>query len=179
MRRRTLAERFRLRLVGVLILLDVAFVLLVTLWPTTVDRPIDPALLRFLAALHRHGVPMFVNYDFVESSANVLFFVPVGFLANLLLPYRRMWFAALLGALLSCGVETAQWLFLPGRVASLQDVLHNTIGAVLGCAVAVLFRRVIRHRDTLVIRDALAGRTGTDALPVTVPPAPERGAPLS
>jgi glycopeptide antibiotics resistance protein len=89
-----------------------------------------------------------------------------------------MWFAALLGALLSCAVETAQLLFLPGRVASLQDVLHNTIGAGIGCAVAVLFRRVIRHRDTLVISDAFAGRTGADALPVTVPPAPERGAPL-
>lgn len=158
MPRATLAGAFRVRLVAVLVAVYIAFVLLVTLWPTTVDRPIDPYLERFLAALHRQGWPAFVDYAFVETTANVLFFVPVGFLVCIALPFRRAWWAVALGAGLSCLVETAQLLFLPGRVASLGDVAANTAGALAGTAIAVLVRLVIQHRDRLVLQDVLEGR---------------------
>ena len=165
MRRATLAGAFRVRVVSVLVSVYLVFVLLVTLWPTTVDRPIDPYLYKFLAALHRHGVPGFVNYNFVEFSANVLFFIPLGFFAALVLPYRRMGFAVLLGTAVSVGIELTQKFFLPGRVASVNDVIANTSGAVIGCLVAVLVRMAIKHRDVLVIQDVLAGRITTDGLP--------------
>lgn len=165
MTRATLAGAFRIRVVSVLILLYLAFVLLVTLWPTTVDKPIDPYLIKFLNALHQHGVPAFVNYNFVEFTANVLFFVPVGFFGGLLMPYRLQWLAVLLGGLLSCGIELSQKLFLPGRVSSLGDVLANTSGALVGCIVAALVRAAIKHRDQLVIQDVLAGRIAEDGLP--------------
>jgi glycopeptide antibiotics resistance protein len=166
MTRATLAGAFRVRVVSVLIALYVAFVLVVTLWPTTVDKPIDPYLFKFLAALHQHGVPAFVNYAFIEFSANVLFFVPVGFFATLLLPYRLQWLAVVLGCALSCCIELSQKLFLPGRVSSLGDVLANTSGALIGCIVAALVRAAIKHRDQLVIQDVLAGRIAQDGLPV-------------
>jgi glycopeptide antibiotics resistance protein len=166
MTRATLAGAFRLRVVSVLIVLYVLFVLLVTLWPTTVDKPIDPYLIRFLDALHQHGVPGFVNYNFVEFSANVLFFVPIGFLGGLVLPYRLQWLAVPLGACLSGAIEVSQKLFLPGRVSSLGDVLANTSGAIAGCVVAALVRAAIKHRDQLVIRDVLAGRIAEDGLPI-------------
>jgi glycopeptide antibiotics resistance protein len=158
MPRATLAGAFRVRLVAVLVAVYTAFVLLVTLWPTTVDRPIDPYLERFLAALHRQGWPAFIDYMFVETTANVLFFVPVGFLVCIALPFRRAWWAVAIGGGLSCLIETAQWLFLPGRVASLGDVAANTTGALIGTAVAVLVRLVIQHRDRLVLQDVLEGR---------------------
>ncbi|MCU1473169.1 VanZ family protein [Amnibacterium sp.] len=166
MTRATLAGAFRVRVVAVLIVLYILFVLLVTLWPTTVDKPIDPYLIRFLDALHQHGVPGYVDYNFVEFSANVLFFVPIGFLGGLLMPYRLQWIAVLLGGLLSCAIELSQKLFLPGRVASLGDVLANTSGALAGCIVAALVRAAIKHRDQLVIQDVLAGRIAEDGLPI-------------
>jgi glycopeptide antibiotics resistance protein len=165
MHRATLAGAFRVRVVAVLIALYLLFVLAVTLWPTTVDKPIDPYLLKFLDALHQHGVPAFVNYTFVESSANVLFFVPVGFFGGLLLPYRLMWLAVPLGVGLSGAIELTQKLFLPGRVASVGDVIANGSGALIGCVVAALVRAAIKHRDVLVIQDVLAGRIATDGLP--------------
>ncbi|MGN6743348.1 MAG: VanZ family protein, partial [Amnibacterium sp.] len=122
-------------------------------------------LLKFLAALHQHGVPRFVDYNFIEFTANVLFFVPVGFFGGLLLPYRMQWLAVLLGAALSGCIELSQKLFLPGRVASLGDVLANTSGALVGCIVAALVRAAIKHRDQLVIQDVLAGRIAEDGLP--------------
>jgi len=169
MHRATLAGAFRVRVVSVLIALYLLFVLLVTLWPTTVDKPIDPYLLKFLAELHQHGVPRFVNYDFVEFSANVLFFVPVGFFGGLLLPYRMMWLAIPLGTGLSAAIELAQKLFLPGRVASIDDVIANGSGAVIGCVAAALVRAAIKHRDVLVIRDVVAGRIAHDGLPAREP----------
>ena len=58
----------------------------------------------------------------------------------------------------SCCIELSQKLFLPGRVASIGDVLANTAGALIGTAVAVLLRLVIQYRDRLVVRDVLEGR---------------------
>jgi glycopeptide antibiotics resistance protein len=158
MPRVTRAGAFRVRLTALLVALYLAFVLLVTLWPTTVDRPIDPYLMRFLAALHRQGWPAFIDYTFVEVGANVAFFVPVGFLVCIALPFRRAWWAIAIGGGLSALIETAQLLFLPGRVASLGDVAANTSGAVVGTVAAVLLRLVIQHRDRLVLTDVLEGR---------------------
>jgi glycopeptide antibiotics resistance protein len=158
MPRATHAGAFRVRFAAVLTAVYAAFVLLVTLWPTTVDRGLDPYIERILVALHARGVPTFVDYAFVEFSANIGFFVPVGFLLAILITRRLQWLAVLCAAVLSTGVEVAQWLFLPGRVASAADVLANTIGAAIGCGAAVLVRLVILHRDRLVIRDLLEGR---------------------
>ncbi|WP_158590150.1 VanZ family protein [Amnibacterium setariae] len=162
----TRAGAFRVRFVATLTVLYVLVVLLVTLWPTTVDQGLDPYIERLLQKLWSKGVPAFVDYGFIEFSANVVFFVPFGFLLGLLFPYRFWWLAIAGGALLSVAVETAQGLFLPGRVSSAQDVVANTTGAVIGCLVAVAVRMLILHRDVLVIRDVAEGRRASNGLPV-------------
>jgi glycopeptide antibiotics resistance protein len=162
MSRATHAGAFRVRFVSGLTTLYVAFVLLVTLWPTTVDKGLDPYLEKVLERLHSHGVPGFVNYNFVEFAANILFFVPLGFLGGLALSRRFWWLAAVLGFLLSCSVELAQATFLPGRVASARDVLANTTGAVIGAVLAGVVRLVVMHRDKLLIQDVLEGRRTED-----------------
>jgi glycopeptide antibiotics resistance protein len=162
----TNAGAFRVRFVAVLTVLYVLFVLLVTLWPSAVDRSLDPYIDRLLAKLWSKGMPTFVDYGFIESGANVLFFVPVGFLLGLLFSYRWWWLAIVGGAALSCAVETAQGVFLPGRVSSAADVAANSFGALLGCIVAVAVRALILHRDTLVIRDVEEGRRASNGLPV-------------
>ena len=139
MSRATLAGAFRVRFVAVLTAMYVAVVLAVTLYPTTVDKGLDPYINRLLNAAHNHGIPSFVNYNFIEFSANIVFFVPVGFLGGLL---------------------------LPNRVSSPADVVANTTGTIIGCLVAVAVRMLILHRDTLVIRDVLNGRRAEDGLPI-------------
>jgi glycopeptide antibiotics resistance protein len=163
---RTHAGAFRVRFIAVLAVMYLVVVLVVTLWPTTVDHGLTPYIDRLLAKLWSKGVPRFVDYDFIEFSANIVFFVPVGFLLALLLPFRRSWAAIPGGALLSACVETAQGLFLPGRVSSIGDVVSNTLGSIVGCLVAVAVRMLIQHRDELVVRDVEEGRRASNGLPV-------------
>ncbi|HSN19195.1 MAG TPA: VanZ family protein, partial [Usitatibacter sp.] len=73
-----------------------------------------------------------------DVALNVVAYVPLGVLATLCLAggerrARGAWKGALFGAALSFALESCQ-LFLPGRVASLYDVLANTAGAFLGAA---------------------------------------------
>ncbi len=88
-----------------------------------------------LNRLHEIGVPAWFNYAFVEFAANVMLFVPLGFLVAALLGRRRAWVAIIVGALASIAIECVQWLMLPERYPSAGDVLANTIGAGIGAAV--------------------------------------------
>lgn len=63
--------------------------------------------------------------------ANVLLFLPLGFLYRLTGGKRRH--AALLGASISFGIETVQ-LFMPARTSSLMDFFANAAGAGVGAA---------------------------------------------
>jgi glycopeptide antibiotics resistance protein len=154
------------RFVAVLTALYVLFVLLVTLWPTTVDRGVDPYIDRLLQKLWTKGLPSFVDYGFIESGANVVFFVPVGFLLGLLFSHRWWWLAIPASGLLSASVEAAQGAFLPGRVSSVADVVANTTGGLVGSIVAATVRALILHRDRLVIRDVEEGRRASNGLRV-------------
>jgi len=63
-----------------------------------------------------------------DAVANLILFLPVGFLYRLITKRRGAW---LLGAALSAGIEFTQ-LFIPARTTSLADLLNNTLGAALG-----------------------------------------------
>ena len=69
---------------------------------------------------------------------NIILFVPLGVGLRLL---GRSWRQALfLGAVLSLGIETAQYFAIPGRDAALGDVLTNSAGAALGALLAGSWR---------------------------------------
>ncbi len=63
-----------------------------------------------------------------DAVLNLLLFFPLG---ASLAPFYRPRLVLLGGALTSCVIEFSQ-LYLPGRDASLGDVLFNTLGALLG-----------------------------------------------
>lgn len=73
----------------------------------------------------------------VPIIANVLLFVPFGFLLFILLytverPTMQTYIlTTLLGFSLTLGIEAYQY-FLPSRVADVNDVIWNTSGAVIG-----------------------------------------------
>jgi len=111
---------------------------LIAFWPTPVDQPVSGQLSTVLNFLHHHGIPRWFNYDFVEKSANVGLFLPVGFVAALAFPNKRWWQIGAFGMLMSACIELGQFLFLHSRFASPSDVMTNTSGAVIGALVALL-----------------------------------------
>lgn len=113
---------------------------LVAFWPTPVDRPVQGELAEVLFVLHRHGVPGWVNYNFVEASANLSLFVPIGFVSSLAFPSKRWWQLGALGLLISGCIELGQLLFLHDRYATLSDVVTNTGGAAVGAYLMTLIK---------------------------------------
>lgn len=71
--------------------------------------------------------------------ANILLYMPLGFLAGLDRRLRRILLTLLATLLLSLGLEVMQ-AFLPGRVASWLDVVTNVFGTGLGTTVASMLR---------------------------------------
>jgi glycopeptide antibiotics resistance protein len=83
----------------------------------------------------------------VGSAANVLLFLPFG--AALRFRGFGIRTTAVLGLLVSGAVEGAQLLFVSGRTTSVDDLLLNTTGAVIGNALASrwLLKQYAEHHD--------------------------------
>jgi hypothetical protein len=86
-------------------------------------------------------------------------FVPVGFMAVLLMAARWWGWAVVLAAAVTIGVEFTQTVFLPERTGSVGDVITNTCGAVLGASFARV-RRWRRQREPPRVHDGLSHISG-------------------
>jgi glycopeptide antibiotics resistance protein len=135
-----------------------AAVLVVTLWPSPQSTAAPGWATATLDVLRGLGIPM--TLPVLEASANVVMFLPFGVLGLPLLrgagrrrrgtapgTWRAVGLVTLTGAALSAAIELTQNL-LPGRVPTVQDVVLNTGGALLGAlaAAAVLGVVVTRRR---------------------------------
>lgn len=77
------------------------------------------------------------------EAENVVLFVPLGFLLPLIWKrYRRMGKTAAAGFLLSAAIELSQ--LFNRRFTDVDDLVMNTLGAVLGWALWRLFRALLR-----------------------------------
>jgi glycopeptide antibiotics resistance protein len=130
--------------VGAVYLVTLGFI---ALWPTPVDRAAAGTITKVLAKLHAVGVPGWFDYELVEFTANVVLFLPVGLLGVVLLGASRWWAVVLIGFSISCGIELSQLAFLPARYATLQDVLANSSGAVIGAMLGTLLLAMLTSRD--------------------------------
>jgi glycopeptide antibiotics resistance protein len=138
--------------VRVAALVYLAVLALVTLLPIApIKRPRDyaPQLVPFegMAGELKHSP---VEY-LAELSGNVLLFAPLGFLLPLLIPAIRRWWQALaVGAGVSLLIELYQLAWPGVRKASVNDLLMNALGAVLGFAALRLtgYRRGDSSRRT-------------------------------
>ena len=147
--------KLTLRRIGAVVLaLTIAAILAITLWPTHVDQGHEGTVRHVVTVLHSEKVaPAWYGYSEVEFTANILMFVPLGLLLGLLVPRRRIAWVALAIPGFSAAIETTQGLFLPGRTASIFDVLSNTTGGWLGLALASVIVAVvasIRSRNVIV-----------------------------
>jgi len=129
--------------------------LLVTMWPTPVDRGYRSAIDEALAIAHRHGVPEWFGYNALEFSSNIVMFVPLGFLFALALPRRLWWLVFLVAPAFSTAIELAQGSWLPQRVEDMSDIVSNSLGGWLGGLIEAALRAVVGARDKTVLRRAI------------------------
>lgn len=136
----------------------VALVLAATLSPTPLDQGYEGAIDKLLSVLHRTGVPEWFGYNKLEFSANIVMFIPLGFLITLLLPTKVWWLALIICPAISAAIEITQGALLSQRFASFGDLLSNSIGAIIGVLLAVILRALVYHRDVQLIERALWDR---------------------
>jgi glycopeptide antibiotics resistance protein len=77
---------------------------------------------------------------------NVFLFVPVGISFPFVLGWRRCSciFTVILAALFSAGIEYLQYRYALGK-CEVDDVIMNTLGALMGCIAYWLFRYLKHH----------------------------------
>lgn len=136
-----------------LLILFTAGICLMTLWSSgksysKVD-PIPFEDIRHVAhRLQHHPVSTrILALVFVPIVANVLLFVPWGFLMFIALytidrpTVQTYVLTMLIGFTLTCSIEAVQY-FLPSRVADINDIIWNTVGTLIGAIFGHLRERV-------------------------------------
>ncbi len=112
---------------------------LIAFWPVPVDSGAGP-LLRAVTRLF----PL-LTYARIEFGANILLFVPLGFLLTLILA-RDRWLVMPIAFLTTVTIETGQAIALAARTPSVLDIVANTAGACLGIVLAVFAETLARAR---------------------------------
>ncbi|MCA2213298.1 VanZ family protein [Jidongwangia harbinensis] len=115
-------------LVAALFLLWVGIVVALTLTPSD-PVPVPPHYLEQIGHPRLVLSLLTAAPSDAEQVANILLYVPVGFLARLV--WRRTVPAALIGLVLTVAIETCQYSII-GRAGSITDIRNNTAGAVIG-----------------------------------------------
>ncbi|PZE81324.1 VanZ family protein [Curtobacterium sp. MCBD17_032] len=117
-----------------------------TLTPHVFTEAENSFVLRAVAWVQQLPHGAWFTYDRTEFLANVAMFVPVGLIAALWLP-RRWWvLGAVVAVGLSVGIEFAQAVYLPYRVADPRDVLSNGMGGLLGATFVGFVRSLLPER---------------------------------
>lgn len=135
-----------LRGLGVVgLLLAVPAVALLTLWPTHLLLRIKPQVVRSIEWFHARDMLDWLYWTRLEVLANVAMFVVLAMLLVFVLGARRWWLALGLCLAATVGIELTQHLLLPGRVATVRDVIANGFGAVVGVGLAAVLEAVVRR----------------------------------
>jgi len=144
-----------------------AVVAWVTLGPQPLDAGGSRALFRLLRFFGNHDATQWITYDRVQFLANVAMFVPIGLLFLLVLG-RRLWWLAIAGGVLATVIIELSQRGIPGRVSDPNDVLANSVGAVIGVLAALVITTPAALRDRRARqqaeRDAARRAAATSAL---------------
>jgi VanZ family protein len=114
---------------------------LIAFWP----EPVDRGAVGLLDRIERY-LP-WATYGRIEFSANVVLFVPLGWLLSILLS-RTRYLVLPIGLLATIVIETVQGDLLSQRAFDISDILANTAGVCIGMLLAALGERLTRRRPT-------------------------------
>jgi VanZ family protein len=134
---------FRLPWLAISAAVAVIVVITLLVWPTKVDGSLV-TLVQAISARLDTG-PWSATIQLARFVANVALFVPLAFLVGL--ATRRWWLGFLVGVAASAGSELVQRA-LPGRDASLEDLVANSFGAAIGALLALAVVAARRARNT-------------------------------
>ncbi|AFS79777.1 VanZ-like protein [Gottschalkia acidurici 9a] len=90
-----------------------------------------------------------LKYGFgIENILNIVLFMPLGFLLPILWEkYRNFWSTFYYGLFFSLFIEIGQ-LFVRNRATDINDLIMNTIGAIVGWVIFNALRKVSRKFST-------------------------------
>lgn len=80
-----------------------------------------------------------IENPFKELLANVLLFIPIGFLLHIVLRRFKLKFTLLIGGAFSFMIEFLQFAFHKG-IADINDVICNSIGLIIGVEFCALMK---------------------------------------
>lgn len=129
---------FRFGLIAYVVLL-----LFASLWPTPVDGGgfiwwVTSQILKFCQGVDWLN---WIRYNQLEAIANMLLYLPLGVFIVKFLPRLPLGLALLSPILVSAVAEGIQRFFLPARYSTVDDVINNAIGGVLGVLIAAGIRQ--------------------------------------
>ena len=78
---------------------------------------------------------------FVENIMNVVVFIPVGLLLSIAFKQVTWWKALLIGCSISVTIESLQFFLMRG-FSEVDDVMHNTLGCIVGFMIINGFRHI-------------------------------------
>ncbi len=105
----------------------------------------------------------------VENIMNVVVFIPVGLLLGIAFKQMILWKAVLIGCGIAITIESLQFFFMRG-FSEVDDVVHNTLGTLIGFGILSFFRIIfkiryknVRKKENLsVLSSHERGRNGTE-----------------
>ncbi len=72
-----------------------------------------------------------------EHIMNVVIFIPIGFMCRLLINRNKTIYALLGGIIISCTIESLQFVFRRGT-CEIDDLMNNTLGNIIGVLLAII-----------------------------------------
>ena len=106
---------------------------------------------RNVTANPQYQLVVFWSYKAIEAGQtdlkaeifwNVILFIPIGILLSMLLSTRREWLSVIFGLMISSGIELSQ-LFLHRGLFEFDDIIHNTLGTIIGYVLFLIVRKII------------------------------------
>lgn len=103
---------------------------------------------RTTSELRKYDIHPFWSYDrpelLVENIMNVVVFIPVGLLLGIAFKQVTWWKALLIGCGISVTIESLQFFLMRG-FSEVDDVMHNTLGCLIGWFIVKGYLRLMVH----------------------------------
>lgn len=123
----------------------------IVLWYTILSRDSTSCHNCCLTPLTSWRNALFTNFEaqgmyaLKEIMLNVIMFIPIGFLIRWCSLYDKWYFAVIYSCVFSIAIEVTQLLTRRG-LCEIDDVIHNTIGAMIGVGLFCFTRIFWRYR---------------------------------